>query len=505
MLWNVYIDNLADMLNGEEPVPYPPSLFFADDIKLQLMGSAAHQAAQDSLDLITQWCHGHNMTPGIKKCGIVLPHEVVNPGFRTLQLNGDTLPVVKVYKYLGFEVTKNGIDWAQYYDRAVKKAKGILAFSKKVSFHWKPSLRVAAYKTFIRSVLEYGAAIFYHWAMLNPKPSKQLWQALESVQSEAIAWIFNTTRVTRTHSSLAGIIPLQARFEHLATTLTLHLNNAPNFHPTKIMIGQEKPKNNTLSLVNHCSSTPTLVEYQKYLEEDPREPVSLRAFVKKAAKNMLLLKSGSMASYCNALGRTAGGTDHVLQINDNALRAKALMWRLNRCYTIQCKCGKSNMSRSHIGDCEILHNAPIPIGRLERYAKRANTPATKIMKQLGECHYTILDQILNDRCFKDFEKIWNHLVKDLADKDNAQQAEAIQQDPEAMEIDHLLQQQQPIHEEHLTEPLQDEEDADWQNIDMLLNALDDLSQASADDQEMVNAILSFSENDGKCQFKHHFH
>jgi hypothetical protein len=369
--------------------------------------------------MTTLWCNANNMIPGIKKCGVILPPGCNTADLPPLTLNGQPLPITDSYKYLGFEMTYKGLDWTSYVNRIVTKARNTLSFARIAGMGWRPSLRVAAYKYFVRSVLEYGAPLLYCFlnneiprnrptAAADKAQRDALWTAMEQVQDEALRWIFDTKSVTQTHRSLAAIIPIKERLLQLATTFTEHLAKAPNFHPTSILLTEPPVWNQRFDtrMLHQCRETTLSKLYVVYTNtpSTSRKKMLDEWLKERNRTDFYGPKYGKLASYCHEKSRTKAGMDQALDIRDPAIAHAALNWRLNKYYIAECKCG-ATLSRSHINACPHLGNIRMDREQIkelhEAFAVFSN-PIVEQIRILDGDYYCILDELLNERNYKTF-------------------------------------------------------------------------------------------------------
>ncbi|KAJ2431131.1 hypothetical protein GGF41_000686 [Coemansia sp. RSA 2531] len=80
------------------------ALFFADDIQL-LPNSTEHLV--EILKIFDTWCEESGMVVNISKCGAL--SSLFSPQ-SDFTIQGQQLPVVESYKYLGLPTTRSGID-----------------------------------------------------------------------------------------------------------------------------------------------------------------------------------------------------------------------------------------------------------------------------------------------------------------------------------------------------------------------------------------------------------
>ena len=120
-LFAVFIDDLAERLEEKaQGLPLPltkhmlTELLLADDVALF---APSANALQQLLDVCTEWADKWHMNFGIAKCGVLLPREgdgslKVPHGLPTFKLQGQSVPFVETYRYLGL-VTRADVSWRE--------------------------------------------------------------------------------------------------------------------------------------------------------------------------------------------------------------------------------------------------------------------------------------------------------------------------------------------------------------------------------------------------------
>src|SRR5579859_4416019 len=109
------------------------------------------------LEIAQDWSIQEKMTYNVGKCG-VLQHPVTVAEY---QLCGSRIPVVSVYKYLGFPMTIDGIDYTAHVQTLADTVTGFLKFIQFDSSVWSCNTRWNLYRTFIRPQMEYGAPLIH--------------------------------------------------------------------------------------------------------------------------------------------------------------------------------------------------------------------------------------------------------------------------------------------------------------------------------------------------------
>lgn len=101
----------------------------------------------------------------------------------TYHVNGHALSEVTKHKYLGLILTSD-LKWNEHIEYIERKAMKKLGYLRRRLVNATPHIKLLAYKTFIRPVLEYGAAVWDPFTESNIKK-------LEMVQRKSVRFVFN--------------------------------------------------------------------------------------------------------------------------------------------------------------------------------------------------------------------------------------------------------------------------------------------------------------------------
>lgn len=413
LLFDVFIDDLSTLLSPF-PIPdspFPNHLLYADDIKLQHSDA---RKIQDMLDVCSSWSQQNGMTFNIKKCGS-LSGDVT-----TLHLNGATIPSVDSYKYLGFPHARAGINWIGHMTAMTAKASATLSAIKDASYAWRPGIRLAIYRSFIRPQLEYGAPLVHHVAMRHRSAAQSLLSAATACHQRAASWICGS-RYHNTSFSIIGLPPLPHRFLTLACMFTTHITN---LHPLN-------PCRHAWNLYRNTMWRPSLL-LPFIFSAKPRNllpPVPADTPLSHALQSQIFLSNirslsnlGLMASLILPCARSSrsltvtrplrgsAGPDSLLQIPDEEIQHMALKWRLNTT-ALRCICPSCSkpFHRSHIHSCHLLDHHPdfVPKTSPSYIADLALLPPS------AKPSYTILDHLLNHRKYLQFHSLLTYLTSTL--------------------------------------------------------------------------------------------
>lgn len=245
LLFDIFIDDLARVLNQDTPGWWqiPRSLLFADDVTA---GSSQIYHIVMASRQMAEWSRDNGMNINLGKCGVVgltaNDPDIVIPGL-------GPIPRVESYTYLGFPYKSRGVDWVSHLESVAAKAEKSLEFCKSRSKQWPAGLRLAFYRTFIRSLMDYGAGVIYHWLMngLDP-PARRLLRVsasrsdrlshllpLQQVQDAALHWILDHRDNTVVAHSFLAIPTIVARFSNLACLLTRHFRSMDDKNPARLL------------------------------------------------------------------------------------------------------------------------------------------------------------------------------------------------------------------------------------------------------------------------------
>lgn len=245
LLFDVFIDDLASLLDEDTDVQsrLPRGLLFADDITA---GSNRLSDLQVSATKMSAWALQNGMKFNIGKCGLVGASpsdlEVILPGY-------GAIPIVESYTYLGFPYESTGINFETHLASVTAKAQRTLDICMRNSLRWTSGIRLAFYRTFVRSQLDYGAGLIYHWIMQGrPEASAmpfpriaaietsrfRLLIPLQTLQESALVWILEHNRSVLSHYLLAMPV-ITTRFSNLACLLTRHFSKMNARNPLVVL------------------------------------------------------------------------------------------------------------------------------------------------------------------------------------------------------------------------------------------------------------------------------
>ena len=364
-LFLVFIDDLALALSVDSTPAIPNALLFADDLELQGVGDRL----QSLCNIVTEWADANCMTVGIAKCGHLGPEELV------LYVQRQPIPHVNRYPYLGFPHELSGINFGAHIANMEAKARKILNACMVVGNSWPEWVKLAIYKTFIRSRLEYGGQLMvHHRDKITP---------LQTLQEDALKWIIPYSPHTLSTAAVTAIVPIDLRFEALAVTFTLHCTNMAEDHPARrfcVEVCGSGPWSSTLLIPRAVTLGLTKMLTDLAAESE----ISLHTMIRKYTLEMLERRSTIARYISTSSRRNTYGPDKTLYWTDKEMRQTALAWRVGsfgcRHY---CPAGGHRFNRRCVTHC--LPELEEGMGNLPRLARPLDPPPL----------YCFIDDLLN--------------------------------------------------------------------------------------------------------------
>lgn len=147
IIFNLFLDSLLYefVLRYPSKTVIPPCLFYADD---GVILARNIQHSRNLLSIADDWSKRNQMVFNISKCGVVMLSDLrPTVGHDPLILQGETLPLVDSYTYLGIPMTAHGIDFPVYIKHQTDNAIAFLKYIQFESVSWSSSTRWTIYRT----------------------------------------------------------------------------------------------------------------------------------------------------------------------------------------------------------------------------------------------------------------------------------------------------------------------------------------------------------------------
>lgn len=275
MLFNIFIDDLATQLfllpktNG-----LPSSTIYADDIAIRTRSS---HTVSEAIHLVKTWCNLNLVTISTEKsiCLNVPQHICQN-----LKLKNSA-------RYLGIPVKSTSLQLKQYHLSKIHLARHHLNLIKDKDPPFTPAVKLAVFKSMIRSRLEYAVPLLH---TLPLKDRIDLGRQGNSLINQAISWILYQVPIrplqllTKDLPFIRNILGLESYlercdilFQNLAIRKTYFIARTlpPNKYPL------------TFALTTH----PVNQQYAQYKSTLPTDPKS------KTSSPMNYLRSRHISKY----------------------------------------------------------------------------------------------------------------------------------------------------------------------------------------------------------------
>lgn len=219
LLFNVYTAGLHK-LNGDYSC-----IQYADDVCLIAVKDTLQSCANALEGIVAdlkQWMsdHGFNMAP--EKCAIMIcSSKRQNLQGQSIRLCDMTFPVVKQYKYLGV-ILDHKLLWTEhikYVESRCEKACNILRCTTKRSWGADPRITSLFYKSYIRSIVDYGCTLYGSAARSNLI-------SLDRIQYKCLRLVLGAMRSTPCPTLLSETreFSLELRRSHLAIKYIIKLS-----------------------------------------------------------------------------------------------------------------------------------------------------------------------------------------------------------------------------------------------------------------------------------------
>ena len=337
IIFDMYVDSLIHELNQDSFTDLPSCLFFADD---GLLLAQIEKHRQKILSIAERWAKRNSMIYNISKCGVIY----INPptvGENLLTLSNNPIPIVSTYKYLGFPIISQGIDFTTHIQNQITSTSSFLKFVQVQCSEWTPYTRYIIYNTFLRPKLEYGAPLTFECK------DSSLFESLQNIQNTAFAWIFNSN-VKRPNvlQGILGALPIHIRFSHLRTSFQLHLSHSNKGNPLQKLIQTSKSNQyihafKSNRLYSQFLTIPELPSSYQLLK------VKLSNFLLSERSAILSKSTSILVNYIPLTARTDALLDKTLK-SPIQFQRKFLTWRRGTMfYGMKCVCNQS-WTRRHI-------------------------------------------------------------------------------------------------------------------------------------------------------------
>jgi hypothetical protein len=343
-LFNIFIDSLALTLNSEKE---NSAWLFADDVCVKATTET------ELIQLISEcekWARLNGMIWNLSKCGIM---GNVNPHY----LEGELIPNVKEYKYLGVQFEKNGVNWTNHDKLLCEKQKRILQAVSQFKLVWSIKTKLTIYKSFIRSSGEYCLPLLSTWLSKQSNDTKTAsMNRRKEVHDKACEWILNTRANRKINDSLLGIGDPAFRSNTLQASFCGHMEK---LNPTNPVLELIRASNVTSALkkdsfIHLVSKHPWWREF-KVLRQT-KEDATFKTFIRNKWLEENAKETGVLLCYIDYKVRMLNLADPCLFQPSKQISQTFANWRLNTlCFNKgRCPCCKERIKRTCFERCPTL-------------------------------------------------------------------------------------------------------------------------------------------------------
>jgi hypothetical protein len=220
-LFNIFIDGLLVLLNADA-TDIPTCLFYADDGVILVRDL---QEAQRLLDIAEAWTQQAGLTFNVKKCAVITPHK------SPLVLQGEPIPPVECYPYLGFPITPTGIDFVKHLTTRITAAIKRSDFLTLHSDSWGVANRLRVYNQYLAPMFEFGGPLVESWRR-SSKINKQAFAEAFKPWRKFMTWVNGGSKSSsRLTANLLGLVPCAKRFQQLKTQYQLVIKQLSKENP----------------------------------------------------------------------------------------------------------------------------------------------------------------------------------------------------------------------------------------------------------------------------------
>lgn len=154
-------------------------------IRKFIVTTSDQESLNAALAMLQTWCEKKwQMIISYKKTVAMRDMRKKQPLLFTYNINGHALSKVTKHKYLGLLLTSDFV-WNEHIEYVKRKAMKTLGYLRRRLANTTPHIKLLAYKTLIRPVLECGAAVWDPFTQSNIK------RKLEMVQTKFVRFVFD--------------------------------------------------------------------------------------------------------------------------------------------------------------------------------------------------------------------------------------------------------------------------------------------------------------------------
>lgn len=233
LLWNLVINDLITKLNASNFY----TIGYADDLAILVTGRTAGTACdltRSALRIVERWCKDHDLSANPTKTELVMfTNKRVLGNFKLPKLFKTELQLATEVKYLGL-ILDSKLNWSNHIDKRIEKASIIFWQCRRmIGKRWglKPKIILWLYKTVIRPLICYGAAVWWPRTKLVTAVNK-----LASFQRLACVAATGCIKTTPTAALevMLNITPLHLHIQEEAAVAAVRLRSLKLWKNSKV-------------------------------------------------------------------------------------------------------------------------------------------------------------------------------------------------------------------------------------------------------------------------------
>jgi hypothetical protein len=410
LLFNLFIDPLARQLETQDQDGISASLLFADDIKV---ASKTTGELQRLLDICGNWAAQNGMDFGINKCGTIGTEE-------TTTIQGNEVPKVAEYKYLGAIHKVGGIDFKTTLERQLEKYHKFAGLLRRRGAGWPNWTKLHIAKTFLLPLLDYLKSPIYYSFLRSKDKEKMDWYTGQMGKARLALWqfLFNCDQpqgVTNLES-ITGLWSPQMELDYAGARLQEHLEGLHTDNQLHRLRTNGLLALNRKSILQLCYNSRLLKDFRRTFnltgnpnstEQDPTDPRTqdgapphIRVWAKQQQLQDWKNQRKEVLPYY--IGKTQRSSSYVdIAFNkDDKFSQLAIRWRTNKLFSGRtCLVCCKRFNRGHIVDCQLLedHEDAQRIRQSQEF-KQEVEELKKLLNwkaDWNEKNFTVLDFALN--------------------------------------------------------------------------------------------------------------
>ena len=404
-LFNLFIDDLLYEVNaGISGVPI--CLFYADDGAI-ITNSQVDLA--EKLKMVEEWSIRNGLLLNPAKCAVI----TTQIGLPTLSAYGQEIPRTDGYRYLGFPVTADGIDFPRHLEERMRAAVNRARWLGVQSNSWGPAHRLRVYKQFLAPMFEYGAPLVWAWASEDRQNHESFQRGCEGFK-DLMAWISNTSDSRHlVTANLCGLSIVGERFRRLGTAYQFIIDQMSTDNPLKQALHQANSFSLLHSFPDRLRNNPGYARFKQTSNLEPTVRSALSRFLRKELHQTVQQEAAT--SHLTSLIPISSRKVPGLLLADISLSApipvqSVLLQYRRGVFMFNSVCACNTEVKFHRGheSCRALRS-PLKLSRAQKHQKQEMQARLLLSGGI----FTDIDYLLNSGRLKDATTVLFHIQRAL--------------------------------------------------------------------------------------------